>query len=107
MKRAENGPVAGDRVMFCQHAIANKRMIDISPNATKWQPFHWFFLGENEALDRRTGETKPVRWLTLCNLCTGHSAAQGVDPVYLATQDARWIGEPPKITPIIVSGRPN
>jgi hypothetical protein len=92
-------PVEGDRVLFCRHADVGENHIDISKKACSDQPFHWYFLGNDQSVMRiPDGARFPVRWLAICNGCNAKATPDTAAD--FAAQDAPWIGEAPNITRI-------
>lgn len=87
-------------MLFCGHASVSESHIDISKNTCPAQPFHWYYLGEEEVA-RDDGEKLVIRLLTICDDCEKRSRMDKISAIEFAMQDAPWIGTPPVITRMI------
>jgi hypothetical protein len=92
-------PREGDLVLFCQHADVCEEYIDISAEACKDQPFHWYFIGSDDGpnIARMTPHGKVnrvINWMARCDACYRKSPEL---PGTVIGKEAHWIGEPPVI----------
>jgi hypothetical protein len=92
-------PREGDLVIFCEHADVCEDHIDISPEACKDQPFHWYYVpgddGPNVARISVKGRVnKVIHWIARCHACYTRSPEA---PKTFIGREARWIGAPPHI----------
>jgi hypothetical protein len=92
-------PREGDLVLFCQHADVCEEYIDISTEACKEQPFHWYYIGGSDGpnMSRLTPQgrlNRRINWMARCDACYRESPEL---PERVIGQEARWIGPPPEI----------